>query len=297
MSVWDSWAPPVFLDPPAALWTFPSRRPVRPPSLCALCRRTASRGKAASANICRCPAARCLCEKTLLRASSAFIWRSRRGRLLSNFFFVCFRRWSADEARILRVSVNSFLDHLSLVLETMEMFGPPVSQWTPDNWFRTILIPPLELSILGRDTWKNNRLWRLEKEVWATGSLNCVMFVLNSKIWLSACSSGTEGSVVWFLLKLPFVKIKVSRSERNRAHWSWNGSLIDPRADRQEMNWPLSIKRFSVFCLQIKYRTKQVIWRRHFGLWETFSLFSNKQADQSFTLYFNPRYLAFINSI
>uniref|UniRef100_A0A3P8UP78 L antigen family member 3 n=1 Tax=Cynoglossus semilaevis TaxID=244447 RepID=A0A3P8UP78_CYNSE len=36
-------------------------------------------------------------------------------------------RWSADEARILRVSVNSFLDHLSLVVETMEMFGPPVS--------------------------------------------------------------------------------------------------------------------------------------------------------------------------
>ncbi|KAG7498807.1 hypothetical protein JOB18_021303 [Solea senegalensis] len=35
--------------------------------------------------------------------------------------------WSADEARILRVSVNSFLDHLSLVVETMEMFGPPVS--------------------------------------------------------------------------------------------------------------------------------------------------------------------------
>ncbi|XP_060890244.1 L antigen family member 3-like [Labrus mixtus] len=33
-------------------------------------------------------------------------------------------RWSADEARILRVSVNSFLDHLSLVLETMEQFGP-----------------------------------------------------------------------------------------------------------------------------------------------------------------------------
>ncbi|KAM6903112.1 L antigen family member 3-like [Xenentodon cancila] len=35
-------------------------------------------------------------------------------------------RWSADEARILRVSVNSFLDHLKLVVETMEMFGPPV---------------------------------------------------------------------------------------------------------------------------------------------------------------------------
>uniref|UniRef100_A0A3Q3INX5 L antigen family member 3 n=1 Tax=Monopterus albus TaxID=43700 RepID=A0A3Q3INX5_MONAL len=37
-------------------------------------------------------------------------------------------RWSADEARILRVSVDSFLDHLLLVLETMEMFGSPVSQ-------------------------------------------------------------------------------------------------------------------------------------------------------------------------
>ncbi|XP_029371238.1 L antigen family member 3-like [Echeneis naucrates] len=37
-------------------------------------------------------------------------------------------RWSADEARILRVSVSSFLDHLSLVLETMQKFGPPVSQ-------------------------------------------------------------------------------------------------------------------------------------------------------------------------
>ncbi|CAL1568072.1 unnamed protein product [Knipowitschia caucasica] len=36
-------------------------------------------------------------------------------------------RWSADEARILRVSVNSFMDHLSLVLETMEMFSLPVS--------------------------------------------------------------------------------------------------------------------------------------------------------------------------
>ncbi|XP_076614078.1 L antigen family member 3-like [Chaetodon auriga] len=36
-------------------------------------------------------------------------------------------RWSADEARILRVSVNSFLDHLALVVETMDMFGPPVS--------------------------------------------------------------------------------------------------------------------------------------------------------------------------
>nr|XP_057911995.1 L antigen family member 3-like isoform X3 [Doryrhamphus excisus] len=31
-------------------------------------------------------------------------------------------RWSADEARILRVSVKSFLDHLTLVMETMQMF-------------------------------------------------------------------------------------------------------------------------------------------------------------------------------
>ncbi|KAG2455389.1 LAGE3 protein, partial [Polypterus senegalus] len=35
------------------------------------------------------------------------------------------RSWMADEARILRVSVSSFLDHLALVLETMEAFGPP----------------------------------------------------------------------------------------------------------------------------------------------------------------------------
>ncbi|XP_075772700.1 EKC/KEOPS complex subunit LAGE3 [Pelodiscus sinensis] len=40
-----------------------------------------------------------------------------------NFLHV---RWKADEARILRVSISSFLDHLSLVVETMEMFGPPV---------------------------------------------------------------------------------------------------------------------------------------------------------------------------
>ncbi|KTF71732.1 hypothetical protein cypCar_00028726 [Cyprinus carpio] len=37
-------------------------------------------------------------------------------------------RWTADEARILRVSVSSFLDHLSLVMETLDAFGPPVSQ-------------------------------------------------------------------------------------------------------------------------------------------------------------------------
>ncbi|XP_006005472.1 L antigen family member 3-like [Latimeria chalumnae] len=36
--------------------------------------------------------------------------------------------WAADEARILRVSVNSFLDLLGLVLQTMERFGPPVAR-------------------------------------------------------------------------------------------------------------------------------------------------------------------------
>ncbi|MBN3317462.1 LAGE3 protein, partial [Atractosteus spatula] len=35
--------------------------------------------------------------------------------------------WAADEARILRVSVGSFLDHLALVLETIEEFGPPAA--------------------------------------------------------------------------------------------------------------------------------------------------------------------------
>ncbi|XP_075041091.1 EKC/KEOPS complex subunit LAGE3-like [Mixophyes fleayi] len=35
--------------------------------------------------------------------------------------------WQADEARILRVSVSSFLDHLSLVVQTMDRFGPPVA--------------------------------------------------------------------------------------------------------------------------------------------------------------------------
>ncbi|KAM4018996.1 EKC/KEOPS complex subunit LAGE3-like isoform 2-T2 [Anomaloglossus baeobatrachus] len=32
--------------------------------------------------------------------------------------------WKADEARILRVSVSSFLEHLSLVVQTMDQFGP-----------------------------------------------------------------------------------------------------------------------------------------------------------------------------
>ncbi|XP_076842611.1 L antigen family member 3-like [Brachyhypopomus gauderio] len=34
-------------------------------------------------------------------------------------------KWTADEARILRVSVGSFLDHLALVIETMDAFGQP----------------------------------------------------------------------------------------------------------------------------------------------------------------------------
>ncbi|XP_053552179.1 EKC/KEOPS complex subunit LAGE3 [Bombina bombina] len=33
--------------------------------------------------------------------------------------------WQANEARILRVSVSSFLDHLSLVLQTMDRFDLP----------------------------------------------------------------------------------------------------------------------------------------------------------------------------
>ncbi|KAM5146420.1 EKC/KEOPS complex subunit LAGE3-like [Mantella aurantiaca] len=35
--------------------------------------------------------------------------------------------WQADEARILRVSVGSFLVHLSLVVKTMERFGSALS--------------------------------------------------------------------------------------------------------------------------------------------------------------------------
>lgn len=35
------------------------------------------------------------------------------------------RKWKAVEARSLRVSVGSFLEHLALVMETMDAFGPP----------------------------------------------------------------------------------------------------------------------------------------------------------------------------
>ncbi|KAM6984879.1 L antigen family member 3-like [Aplochiton taeniatus] len=48
---------------------------------------------------------------------------SKRLQVSGSTLSVC---WTADEARILRVSVGSFLDHLSLVMETMEAFGPPV---------------------------------------------------------------------------------------------------------------------------------------------------------------------------
>ncbi|XP_077996211.1 EKC/KEOPS complex subunit Lage3-like [Glandiceps talaboti] len=32
---------------------------------------------------------------------------------------------TAAEARLLRVAVNSFIDHLSLVVQTIDQFGPP----------------------------------------------------------------------------------------------------------------------------------------------------------------------------
>lgn len=38
---------------------------------------------------------------------------------------VFFRHFEALEARMMRVGVNSFFDHLNLVTETMEKFGPP----------------------------------------------------------------------------------------------------------------------------------------------------------------------------
>lgn len=102
----------------------------RPPLLCALWPRTGSRERAASANSFLCLAARYLCEKdwwlNMIIISKGKIILPLCWTLSS----LCFRRWSADEARILRVSVTSFMDHLSLVLETMEMFGPPVSDWS-----------------------------------------------------------------------------------------------------------------------------------------------------------------------
>ncbi|XP_078520236.1 EKC/KEOPS complex subunit LAGE3-like [Lissotriton helveticus] len=37
-------------------------------------------------------------------------------------------QWKAAEARILRVSINSFLDNLSLVLQTIDRFGPALER-------------------------------------------------------------------------------------------------------------------------------------------------------------------------
>ncbi|KAM6143714.1 EKC/KEOPS complex subunit LAGE3 [Erethizon dorsatum] len=37
-------------------------------------------------------------------------------------------RWTAQDVRLLRVSVLSFLEQLSLVVRTMQRFGPPVSR-------------------------------------------------------------------------------------------------------------------------------------------------------------------------
>lgn len=124
--IWEKFNCLVIPDPCAVPWMFPSHHPVRLSSLYDLCRRTESRGKAASRNSLHCRAVRCLCEKRYSALCQFYTTISQCH--LPNCHVLCFRRWRADEARILRVSVSSFLDHLSLVLETMEMFGPPVSQ-------------------------------------------------------------------------------------------------------------------------------------------------------------------------
>ncbi|XP_045394211.1 EKC/KEOPS complex subunit LAGE3 [Lemur catta] len=37
-------------------------------------------------------------------------------------------RWKAEDCRLLRISIINFLDQLSLVVQTMQRFGPPVSR-------------------------------------------------------------------------------------------------------------------------------------------------------------------------
>nr|XP_035966791.1 EKC/KEOPS complex subunit LAGE3-like [Halichoerus grypus] len=37
-------------------------------------------------------------------------------------------RWRAKDPRLLRISIITFLDQLSLVMQTMRRFGPPVSR-------------------------------------------------------------------------------------------------------------------------------------------------------------------------
>lgn len=54
----------------------------------------------------------------------------RRGLPTSDMVFssLAFSRWTAQDVRLLRVSVLSFLEQLSLVVQTMQRFGPPVSR-------------------------------------------------------------------------------------------------------------------------------------------------------------------------
>ncbi|XP_075855824.1 EKC/KEOPS complex subunit LAGE3 isoform X2 [Microcebus murinus] len=44
----------------------------------------------------------------------------RLGRIL--------HRWKAEDSHLLRISIINFLDQLSLVVQTMQRFGPPVSR-------------------------------------------------------------------------------------------------------------------------------------------------------------------------
>lgn len=44
-----------------------------------------------------------------------------------------YRTIQSSEAKTLRVCANAFLDHLTLVTETIEAFGPPLEQWIA-NW-------------------------------------------------------------------------------------------------------------------------------------------------------------------
>uniref|UniRef100_A0A2I2Y8M0 L antigen family member 3 n=1 Tax=Gorilla gorilla gorilla TaxID=9595 RepID=A0A2I2Y8M0_GORGO len=37
-------------------------------------------------------------------------------------------RWKAEDCRLLRISLINFLNHLSLVVRTLQHFGPPVSR-------------------------------------------------------------------------------------------------------------------------------------------------------------------------
>uniref|UniRef100_A0A8D2DCR2 L antigen family member 3 n=1 Tax=Sciurus vulgaris TaxID=55149 RepID=A0A8D2DCR2_SCIVU len=37
-------------------------------------------------------------------------------------------KWTAEDARLLRISIINCLEHLSLVLRTMQHFGPPISR-------------------------------------------------------------------------------------------------------------------------------------------------------------------------